>query len=366
MPRAGYIGLALAAGLALSGCGPSTTYKYRVVVVPKGLTHEHWQSVHRGADRAAADLAAQGISVEILWQGPQTESDAKEQIDIIDRSVGRKVSGIVLAPQDSKQMVRPIRGAHNDGIPTVIIDSNLDKEELDKDPALTIKYVATDNYHGGELAAERLLKVLADKGNESPRLVLFRYAPGSESTEQREQGFLDHVNKVVEHRKKDGKAPPEIIEDKVYAGSTVERAEKEAGPMLTRLQAKGAIDGIFAVNESSATGLLNALRSADLNKKVRVVAFDISAPLRRAIEEDEVDGTVVQDPYRMGYLGVWFVVQQLEGYNVQSDGKKDVSTGEFMVTKDNLKTKEIEGLFTPDLQKERKIETPKLTKPLEG
>ena len=132
--------------------------------------------------------------------------------------------------------------------------------------------------------------------------------------------------------------------------------------MLTRLQAKGAIDGIFAVNESSATGLLNALRSADLNKKVRVVAFDISAPLRRAIEEDEVDGTVVQDPYRMGYLGVWYLVQHLEGNDATSDGKKDVSTGENVVTRDNLTTEEIKGLFTPDLQGKRKIETPALKK----
>jgi ribose transport system substrate-binding protein len=364
MPRWGYIGLALAASLALTGCGPNTNYKYRVVVVPKGLTHEHWQSVHRGADRAAADLAAKGVSVEILWQGPQTESDALEQISIIDRSIARKVNGIVLAPQDSKQMVLPVQRARAAGIPTVIIDSNLDADELRKDPTLTVKYVATDNYHGGELAAERLLKVLADKGNESPRLVLFRYAPGSESTEQREQGFLDHVNKVIAQRKKEGKAAPEVIEDNVYAESTVESAENRAGPMLTRLRDK--IDGIFAVNESSATGLLNALRREGLNKKVRVVAFDISAPLRRAIEEDEVDGTVVQDPYRMGYLGVWYLVQQLEGYNVAPDGQKDVSTGENMVTKDNLKTKEIEGLFTPDLQKERTIETPKLTKPLEG
>src|SRR6185437_15583402 len=112
-----------------------------------------------------------------------------------------------------------------------------------------------------------------------------------------ERGFLDRIN---EERKKEGQATPEIIEDKVYAGSTVESAEKAAGPMLTRLQAKGGIDGIFAVNESSATGLLNALRSAGLNKQVHVVAFDISAPLRRAIEEGEVDGTIVQDPYRMG------------------------------------------------------------------
>jgi ribose transport system substrate-binding protein len=363
MPRWRSIALALAAGLALTGCAaPTTVYKYRVVVIPKGLTHEHWQSVHRGADRAAADFAAQGIPVEILWQGPQTESDALEQIGIIDRSIGRKVSGIVLAPQDSKQMVPPVRRARDAGIPCVIIDSNLDKEELAKDSGLTVKYVATDNYNGGKLAAERLLRVLTDAGKEAPRLVLFRYAPGSESTEQREQGFLDHVNNVIADRKKAGKPVPEIIDDNVYAGPTVESAEKAAGPMLTRLDAKGAIDGIFAVNESSATGLLNALRSAGMSKRVHVMAFDISAPLRRAVEEGEADGTIVQDPYRMGYLGVWYLVQHLEGYDAASDGKKEISTGENVVTKENLNREEIKGLFTPELQEKRKIDTPALKK----
>ena len=134
MSRWGFIGLALAAGLALSGCGPNTNYKYHVLVIPKGLTHEHWQSVHRGADRAAADLGAHGISIEVLWQGPQTESDAQQQIDLVDRGIGRKVSGIVLAPQDSKQMVLPVQRLHDDNIPTVIIDSNLDKKALKRTP----------------------------------------------------------------------------------------------------------------------------------------------------------------------------------------------------------------------------------------
>jgi ribose transport system substrate-binding protein len=254
-------------------------------------------------------------------------------------------------------MVKPVERARADGIPTVIIDSNLDKDALDKDPGLTVKYIATDNRKGGWLAGDHLLKVLAAAGKKSPRLVLFRYALGSESTEERERGFLDRVN---EERQKGG-AAPEIIEDKVYAGSTVESAEKAAGPMLNRLHDKG-IDGIFAVNESSATGLLNALRSAGLNKQIHVVAFDISAPLRLAIENDEVDGTIVQDPYRMGYLGAWFLVQHLEGYDATSDGKKDVSTGEFLVTKENLKSKESEGLFDPATQKTRKIETPALKK----
>jgi ribose transport system substrate-binding protein len=361
MPRSGLIGLALAASLALTGCGPNTSYKYQVLVIPKGLTHEHWQSVRRGAERAAADLGGQGISVDVIWQGPRTESDAKEQIDFIDQGIGRKVNGIVLAPQNSKQMVLPVQRAPKENIPTVIIDSNLDKPALDENPDLTIKYVATDNKRGGRLAAERLLKVLADQGNEKPRLVLFRYAPGSESTEQREEGFLEYVNSVIAERKKAGKPAPTIIDDTTYAGSTVESAEQAAGPMLGRLKYEG-IDGIFAVNESSATGLLNALRSEGLTKRVHVVAFDISAPLRRALEEGELDGTVVQDPYRMGYLGLWFVVQHLEGYDATSDGHKDVSTGETMVTKDNLKSKEIEGLFMEEMQKQRTIETPALKK----
>src|SRR5262245_16079189 len=96
--------LALAVCLTLAGCtGSGQNYKYRVAVIPKGLTHEFWQSIHRGADRAAADLKAQkDLAVEVVWQGPAQESDAQEQIKIMDRQLAARVHGIVLAPQHSK------------------------------------------------------------------------------------------------------------------------------------------------------------------------------------------------------------------------------------------------------------------------
>src|SRR5256885_14312915 len=103
--------LSLALALAVLGCssgskdgGKAPTDRYRIAVVPKGLTHEHWQSVERGARRAAADLKDQGIDVEILWDGPRTESDASAQIDILNRNIANRVSGIVLAPQHSETM----------------------------------------------------------------------------------------------------------------------------------------------------------------------------------------------------------------------------------------------------------------------
>lgn len=349
MPRLHPALLALV-GLALGGCGgPKTEPKYRIVVIPKGLTHEHWQSVHRGAERAAADLTAQGIAVEVLWDGPRTESDAQAQIDIVNRSVAARVHGIVLAPQHSQTMVAPVRSAVARGIPVVILDSDLDDRDA------YIKYVATDNYRGGRLAAERLLKVLRDAGKPAPKLVLFRYAPGSESTEQRERGFEDVVNGVIAEQKKKGEPTITWLSNNRYAGATVDSALKEATPLLNSLQDQG-IDGIFAPNESSATGMLRALQSLRLNKKVKLVGFDSSPPLLQAVAEGDIDGLVLQDPYRMGYLGVWTVVQHLEGKNVAPDGNKVLGTGEYLVTRENLEDPSTRELFTPELQLKRKIQ----------
>jgi ribose transport system substrate-binding protein len=358
MPRRAYLVLAVTACLALGGCGPKADYKYRIAVIPKGLTHEFWQSIHRGADRAGADLAAEGLRVEVLWDGPQKESETREQINLINLKVGTGIHGLVLAPQDSKRMVPCVKEVKKQGIPVVIIDSGLDPAALEAEPNLIVKYVATNNYNGGRLAAQHLLKVLAGDGKTAPNLVLLRYAVGSESTEQREQGFLDYVNE--ENKKKEAGQPTiTLLSTDQHAGATVDDAKKVSGPLVNSLKDK--LDGIFAVNESSATGLLIALRSQGLNRKVRFVAFDASEPLLQAIHDGDIDGTVVQDPYRMGYLGVWTLVQHLEGYDVSAGGR-DLGTGEHVVTRDNLEADSTRELFDPQMQARRTIKRPEFKK----
>lgn len=350
MPRKVYLLLTVAVCL-LGGCNrPDANVKYRIAVVPKGLTHEFWQSIHRGAERAASDLSAEGVSTVIEWDGPQKESDGREQINLVNLKVGAGVNGLVLAPQDGKRMFDCVVDVVDKGVPVVIIDSGLDPERLKQRPNLIVKYVATDNYHGGRLAAKRLLEVLDKDGKTNPNIVMLRYAVGSESTERREQGFLDYL----EEQKKAGKSFTLVSSDQ-YAGSTVNEAEKNAGPLLLRFKDK--MDGLFVVNESSSTGMLNAMRSQGLNGKVRFVAFDSSEPLLQALREGDIDGTIVQDPYRMGYLGVWTLVKHLEGVDV-SGGGMNLSTGEYAVTKDNLDAETTRQLFDPVLQAKRKIQTP--------
>ncbi len=350
---------ALAVAVLAAGCGPSINYKYRVAVIPKGLTHEFWQSIHRGADRAAADCAQQGVPVEILWDGPQKESDSLEQINLIKTKASMGINGLVLAPQDSVQMVKPVEQVVAKGIPVVIIDSGLDKDALAKNPDLIVKYVATDNYHGGQLAAERLLKVLNETGVKDQKIVLFRYQAGSESTEQREKGFHDVIDQAIQDHTP-GAPTITWLSDNQFSGATVSDAEKTAGPLLETFKDQEGV-GIFAVNESAAAGMLNKMKALKLRKKFKYVGFDSSDQLLGGVRDGDIDGLIVQDPYRMGYLGVWVLVQHLEGYDT-SEGGPYLSTGEYVVTRDNLDDDKTRELFVPELQQKRTITPPEFKK----
>lgn len=344
------------AGFLVVGCsGPKPNYKYRIAVIPKGLTHEHWQSVHRGAQRAADDLKEKGLAVEVIWDGPRTESDAQEQIRIVDRHVANRVSGFVLAPQHSQSMVAPVERAARQNIPVVIIDSDLTSQEP------YIKYVATNNKNGGKLAAERLLQVLRAEGKPAARLIMLRYEVGSESTEQREKGFEEVISQAIAEQGAKGEPTLAWLSNDQYAGGTVDSALKISTPLLNRLKREG-IDGIYAPNESSTAGMLKAMESLNLNKKVKLVGFDSSPPLLQAVKDGDIDGLILQDPYRMGYLGLWTVVQHLEGFDVAPRGEKYQGTGEFVITRENIDDPATLELYDPKYQAKRQIQTPEYSR----
>lgn len=215
---------------------------FRVMVIPKGTTHEHWKSVHAGAVEAARELG----NVEVVWIGPTTENDRTEQIKLVEAAIASRVDGIALAPIDSEALVPPVEQAVAKEIPVVILDSALNSDA-------PISYIATDNYHGGVLAGQRLAELLGGQG----RIILLRYMVGSASTEEREKGFTDTIAKY-----------PGItyLSDDQYAGGTSDSAQKVAQSLVTRF--RGRVDGVFTPNESSTSGMLRALRDAGMLKKL--------------------------------------------------------------------------------------------------
>jgi ribose transport system substrate-binding protein len=219
--------------------GGAKTKKWRVMVIPKGTTHEFWQSVHAGAAQAAKELG----NVELSWIGPLREDDRTDQIRLLQNAVASGVDGIVLAPLDARALVEPVEQAIAKGIAVVIIDSALESDKISS-------FVATDNYHGGVLAAQRLGQLLKGEG----KIILLRYAVGSASTEERETGFTDTMKKEF----------PKVtfLSDDQYAGATSDLAQQKSMSLVTRF--RGQFDGVFCPNESSATGMLRALEGAGL------------------------------------------------------------------------------------------------------
>ena len=128
---------------------------------------------------------------------------------------------------------------------------------------------------------------------------------------------------------------------------TTETAEKTSESLLASLNAaQGAVQGVFAPNESTTFGMLRALRQSGLAGKVHLVGFDASDKLVQGVRAGDIDGLVVQRPFEMGYLAVKTMVAHLRGQAVE----KRIDTGSMLVTKDNLDAPDVQALITPDLK----------------
>jgi ribose transport system substrate-binding protein len=291
--------------------------KIQIAVIPKGTTHEFWKSIHAGAVKASRELG-----VEIIWKGPQKEDDRAQQIMVVEDFINRGVDGIVLAPLDDRALCRPVQDAVRENIPVVIIDSALQGEDY-------ISFVATDNTKGGVIAAKRMGKLLGGKGD----IFLIRYQEGSASTTKRENGFLDTITSEFP-------GISLLVQDQ-HTGATTETAYQLAENLLGRFP---EVDGIFCPNESSTFGALRALQESGLAGKVIFVGFDSSPKLIQALQDGQIHGLVLQNPVKMGYLGVKQITLHLRGQEIENR----IDTGVYLATRENMEDPEIKNLLEPD------------------
>jgi ribose transport system substrate-binding protein len=321
--------VAMVALLACSSKGPavkSGNSPLTLAVIPKGTSHEFWKSIHAGAIQAEQELTAAGDSVRIIWKGPLREDDREMQVQVVEGFISQGVQGLVLAPLDRRALVRPVEEARRAGVPTVIIDSGLETDSI-------VSYVATDNYKGGTLAADRLGQVLGGKGN----VLVLRLQEGSASTEERERGFLERIKSQF--------PGITVVSSDQYAGPTRETAKRASENLLNRFG--GNLQGVFTPNESSTIGMLLALQDINKAGKVKFVGFDASQILVDAMRSHQLDGIAVQNPMRMGYLGVKTMVARLRGQPFE----KHIDTGVTLVTPENLDQPDMQAVINPPIAK---------------
>lgn len=286
----------------------------RIAVIPKGLAHQFWLTVKAGAEAAADEAGA-----EILWQGPSKETEVERQINIVQDMISSQVDGLVLAACDENALIPMVERATDAGIPVITIDSGVASD-------VPLSFVATDNVEGAKMAARTLAGLIGESGN----VGLIPFIKGAATSNMREEGFLEGI-----------KAFPDInVSATLYCQSDVAKAMEVTQDMLTRTP---DLKGIFATNEPAAIGAAQAIKAADKKGTVKVVAFDAAEEEITALKEGAIQALIVQNPYRMGYLGVQAALDAIAGKPVE----KRIDTGVTVVTMDNFNDPEVQKLLFP-------------------
>src|SRR5688500_7231637 len=318
--------LALLLALTIAASSAPADKPWTVAVIPKGTTNEFWKAVNAGAFKARDELRAKGVAIDIIWKGPLKEDDREQQIQVVENLVSRRVSGIVLAPLDSRALVQPVAAAGQAKIPVVIMDSGLNSDRY-------ASFVATDNLKGGIMAGEHLAHLLGGKGN----VILLRYQVGSASTEEREAGFLEALKKHPGIK---------IISSNQHAGPTRETAYQASQNLLNRHGRE--VDGVFCPAELPSGAMAMALR--DIGRaggKVKMVGFDAGSKSIEDLRNGDIQGLVVQDPLAIGYESVITMVKHLQGEKVE----RRVGTRVALITKENMDQPAMRELLYPPLER---------------
>jgi ribose transport system substrate-binding protein len=259
--------------------------KKRIGVVPKATSHLFFVNIHRGVDQAARDF-----NVDVLWNGPNEETDHTRQIQIVESMITQRLDAIAISATDERALAAPVQRAINAGIPVTVFDSGVNVEGY-------TSFIATDNFGAGCTAARLLSKLIGGKG----KIGMVMHKPGGTSTVLREQGFEETLMKEF---------PSVTIAARQFGMSDRARSRAAAENILT---AHPDLAGIFASSEASSLGSIQAIRSRNLAGKVKLITFDSSDSHVEALRDGVINIMLVQEPFKLGYEAVRSLAEKLAG-----------------------------------------------------
>jgi ribose transport system substrate-binding protein len=305
----------VAAALAVScnrGASTSTTDKKpTVALVLKTLNHPFFVDMRRGAQEAADRL---GVTLQV--QAAEREIDVEKQMQIVENMIQTGIQALAITPSGSREIVSALVKAKDAKVPIIVVDTRVDAKAAADAGVHTETFVGSDNYAGGRLAGEYLVKATGGKA----RVAVLEGIPGHETGDSRLRGFRDAVKN----------APGVAI-----VASQPANWERDQGfnVFQNMLQAHPEIDSVFAASDLMALGAIEAIAAANKTGKIRVVGFDALDDAKKAIAAGTMDASVAQFPAEMGRAAVESAVKVIRGEAIPADIKVKLE----LVTKDNVK-----------------------------
>jgi ribose transport system substrate-binding protein len=266
--------------------------------------------------RRGAQEAADRLGVTLQVQAAEREIDVEKQMQIVENMIQTGIQALCITPSGSREIVSALVKAKDAKVPIIVVDTRVDAKAAADAGVRTETFVGSDNYEGGKLAGEYLIKVTGGNAH----VGILEGIPGHETGDSRMRGFRDAV-----------KGSPGIT----IVASQPANWERDQGfnVFQNMLQAHQDIDSVFACSDLMALGAIEAIAAAGRTGRIRVIGFDALDDAKKAIAAGTMEASVAQFPSEMGRVAVESAVKVIRGETVSPDIKVKLE----LVTKDNVK-----------------------------
>lgn len=286
-----------------------------IAVITKATSSDFWKAVQRGVSTVSSEY-----NLNVTFDGPENEEDYERQNELIQKAINNGVKAIVVSIIDTNESVGVISRAKKAGIPVVIIDSGINMNDIDAE-------ISTDNYEAGEKVAEAMIKDIPGQ----IQVGIVNFDVNTTNGQQRETGFRNRLEQ-------EGNAQ---IAETINVESNTASAKEGC---IRLLKEHPQINAIATFNEWTTLGVGYAIEELGKKDDIKVIAFDNNVISIGMLEDGEVDGLMVQNPFAMGYLGV---ENAYSLYRKQQKSGKVIYTDSVLVTRENMFDTDIQKLLFP-------------------
>jgi ribose transport system substrate-binding protein len=247
----------------------------------------YWKGYVRGIEE---EMKKYGFT-KLLTQDSQ--ASAQKQVSGSLALVNNGISALIISPHEPSALPATITAAHNEKIPVIVGDVGASGDHDG--------FVLSDNYQGGVLAADFIMKALASKPGVQ-EVAAIALNPTTSVNKPRSDGFTETI----------AKNPNFKVVANISGLQTLEGGFKAAQAILA---ANPKVAAIYSMNDSMAAGAQQAIEQAGRNSLTDpiLVGFNGDEVALKLMAEGKLAADVAQSPYQQGKVAVDLAWSLLNG-----------------------------------------------------
>ena len=367
-----------------------------ISVIGKEDESAYWKQIKAGVEQAAVDLNEElGYSgddeIKVIFNAPGEPEDIDEQVNILDEELARYPDVIAISSIDAEASSVQFDLATMNGIPDAEASSvQFDLATMNGIPIVAFESgntyqgiqctCSTDNTQAAQTAAQQLCSSIDEDGE------VMLVVPDSVSQSSKDQvsafreellsNHLDvnlagviYMDQLDTMKRQAAAEQLNIAYDDVVKASDIasgdetaadsgDESVQQAAELLEEVDAiAGEMDdedvvawyfeqnpdlkGCLGTSAEATQLILGAADRTEGLDDMVVIGFDAGKDQVDALENEEIDGLIVQNPFGMGYAAVVAAARTV----LQSGNEAQVDTGFIWVDQENLEDENIQAML---------------------